>query len=356
MSSPSQRQRRMFLGLLGAPLLAGLSGCGGGGADAGPAAAADTLRQPLGARQSVTRDDPPRRSTRPYERRGITAIVISADGSAIGVAHTDGRVLMLDSQGRETRMLKQRGSSVAVGLVFGADGRDLISIDRDSVAQGWNVETGERRFTLHGHEHGLRAIASNPSGTVVVAAGDSARVLAWDGSSGRLRKVLRGAGDFTNALSVSADGALISAGGADARVLVWETASGRLRLTLRGHTDEVSALSFSPDGRYIASAGDDARVLIWDVASGRQVQALSGQRSALRSLAFNADGSLLAGGGRSGQVLVWDSASLGVVQELTGSITAVNALAFARPQPNRLLAGNEDSQLLSWALPDRQGR
>lgn len=350
MSLENQRQRRMFMGLLGASALAGLTGCGGGGS-----AASDTLRQAMSAPPRVTRDDPPRRRDQPYQRRGVTAIVTSTDGSAMGVAHSDGRVLLLDGRGRETTSLQPAGGAVCVGLVFAADDRVLVGVDRDSVAQGWGVGTGTRQFTLRGHDHGLRAVASGAAGAVVVTGGEGARVLAWDGNNGQLRQVMH-AGDFVNALSVSPDGRLVASGGADARVLVWDTASGKPLLTLLGHAGEISAVSFSPDGRLIASAGDDGKVLIWDVAAGRQVLALAGQRSPLRSLAFNVDGSLLAGGAQDGQVLVWDSTTHGVVQDLTGSTTPVNALAFDRLGRNQLLAGNEDSQLLSWALPARGGR
>ena len=350
MSLENQRQRRMFMGLLGASALAGLTGCGGGGS-----AASDTLRQAMSAPPRVTRDDPPRRRDQPYQRRGVTAIVTSTDGSAMGVAHSDGRVLLLDGRGRETTSLQPAGGAVCVGLVFAADDRVLVGVDRDSVAQGWGVGTGTRQFTLRGHDHGLRAVASGAAGAVVVTGGEGARVLAWDGNNGQLRQVMH-AGDFINALSVSPDGRLVASGCADARVLVWDSASGKLLFTLRGHAGELSAVSFSPDARQIASAGNDGKVLIWDVASGQQIQALAGQRAPLRSLAFNTDGSLLAGGGQSGQVLVWDSATHDVVQDLTGSTTAVNALVFDALGHNQLLAGNEDSQLLSWVLPARGAR
>ncbi len=351
MHSENQRRRRAVLGWLGAPALAALAGCGGGSSSA----STDTLRQAQRVAPRVTRDDPPRRRAQAFERRGITAIVTSADGSAMGVTHTDGRVMLLDSQGRETRTLQPAGSAVCVGLVFSADGRLLVGVGRDGLALGWGVDSGARRFTLRGHDHGLRAVASGARGAVVVTGGEGARVLSWDGNNGQLRQVMH-AGDFINALSVSPDGRLVASGCADARVLVWDSASGKLLFTLRGHAGELSAVSFSPDARQIASAGNDGKVLIWDVASGQQIQALAGQRAPLRSLAFNTDGSLLAGGGQSGQVLVWDSATHDVVQDLTGSTTAVNALVFDALGHNQLLAGNEDSQLLSWVLPARGAR
>ena len=44
--------------------------------------------------------------------------------------------------------------------MFSGDSENLVSVGRDSVAQVWRVQTGERRFSLQGHEHPLRGLAA----------------------------------------------------------------------------------------------------------------------------------------------------------------------------------------------------
>ena len=355
MSSQNQYSRRVSLALLGAPLVSWLAGCGGGSSDSSDSistpASADSLPQPLAAAPKAARS----RMARPDSRQGITAIVRSADGNTVGVANTDGRVLVLDAQGQELRTLAPRGSPMSAGVVFSAGGRLLVSVSRDSLAQGWVVNTGVLEFTLRGHEHGLRAVASSGDGSLIATGGEGTRVITWDGRSGFLRRVFNGPGNFVNALAVSPDSQLLACGDADAQVLLWETASGRQRFNLRGHADEINAVCFSPDGRWLASAGSDRKVPIWDVASGGQMRALAGQRSAVRSLSFNSDGSWLAGGCEDGRVIVWDSATGSVMQDLGGGNAAINSLAFDRRPRNELLAGTADSQVLSWSLPGRNG-
>jgi WD40 repeat protein len=352
MSSQNQYSRRVSLALLGVPVISWLSGCGGGSSDSSSTpASADSLRQPLAAAPKAARS----RMARPDSRQGITAIVRSADGNTVGVANTDGRVLVLDAQGQELRTLAPRGSPMSAGLVFSADGRLLVSVSRDSLAQGWVVNTGVLEFTLRGHEHGLRAVASSGDGSLIATGGEGTRVITWDGRSGFLRRVFNGPGNFVNALAVSPDSQLLACGDADAQVLLWETASGRQRFKLRAHADEINAVCFSPDGRWLASAGSDRKVLIWDVASGSPLRALVGQGSSVRSLSFNSDGSWLAGGCEDGRVIVWDSATGSVVQDLGGGNAAINSLAFDRRPRNELLAGTADSQVLSWSLPGRNG-
>ncbi|MDP9124875.1 MAG: hypothetical protein M3N82_09800, partial [Pseudomonadota bacterium] len=123
-----------------------IAGCGGGSDDESRAQADAALTQRAAVRHAL-----------PYKRTGITAIVASPDGKSVAVAHSDGRVALLDAASHsEIKQLVGGGGRVAAGLVFSADGRYLVSVDRDSSAQVWDVDTGTRRLTLQGHEHPLR--------------------------------------------------------------------------------------------------------------------------------------------------------------------------------------------------------
>ena len=95
-------------------------------------------------------------------------------------------------------------------MAISADGRLLVSVSRDSLAQGWVVNTGVLEFTLRGHEHGLRAVASSGDGSLIATGGEGTRVITWDGRSGFLRRVFNGPGNFVNALAVSPDNATSS--------------------------------------------------------------------------------------------------------------------------------------------------
>jgi WD40 repeat protein len=315
-----------------------LSACGGASDPAAPEPSRGALASERTAEGKNDKAGPKRRA-RSDARKGVTAIAVSPDGASIGATNSDGRVRVLEaSDGRDKKLLKAQGAAAAVGLIFSPDGRYLVSVGRDSVAQSWNVETGDNRFTLRGHEHPLRSVAAG-------ADGEETRVMVWDGTTGRLKRILSGHTDFVNAVSVSPDGRLLASGDADARILVWDIASGRLLHTLRGHADELNAVVFSADGKLLASAGEDGKVILWDTAAGRQVNALAGHLSPVRSLAFNQGGGLLAAGTTNGRVLVWDMATRTVTREFQASNSAVNAVAFGG---NKLFAGTEEELVRSW--------
>lgn len=335
---PGRLTTAVLLGVLGAML----SACGGG-----EDPNAGTTATPLAAAPSAgaTESQAPRRKALAYDRKGVSALVVSPDGKTVALANSDGRVRLLDSSGAAaaTKLLKPAGSGVTAGLIFTGDARYLVTVGRDSLAQVWKVDTGEVRFSLRGHEHALRSITASGDGSLIATGGEETRVMLWDGTTGRLKRIFTGPTDFVNTVSLSADGRWLASGDAAARVLVWNVATGQLLHTLRGHANEVNAVAFSPDGRLIASTGEDGKALLWDATSGTQVAALENSGGAMRSLAFSSDGALIAGGAADGRVLVWDTATHKVSEQLAGPGGAVNALAFDVRNPKQLFVGDAGS-------------
>lgn len=328
----------------------------GGGGAGGASPVTPTMRRADATREEVA-SAAPARKVRGYDRKGITAMSLSPSGDVIGMASADGKVSVVDAKNvQELRVLKAVGGLPAAGLVFSGDSQHVVGVGRDSVAQVWNVESGQKRFALQGHEHPLRCVAASLTGSVIATAGDETRVMVWDGSTGRLKQVLRGAADVINALAISPDARLLASGGADARVLVFDMSSGRVLNTLLGHADEISAVAFSPDGRLLASAGQDGKVLLWDVQAGRQLAGLQGQGVPVRSLAFNDDGRLLAGGLEDGRVVLWSPTTFGVALEVTASSSGINAVAFDTKNKNRLFIGDQDNRLASVIVPASVGK
>ena len=344
----------------------GLSGCGGGGSDpptgaevltgtATNAAAAQAPTQPgMSAQAPESTTARTRRPARSYNRKGVTTITARPDGKAIAVAHADGRIRILDPvDATETKLLKRPDSAAPAGLMYSGDSRYVISAGRDSVARGWNVDTGEQVFTLNGHEHPLRTAAVSADGGLIATAGEETRVLLWSAKTGRLLHARGGHTTFVNALAFSPNGQRLASGDASGRILVWDAASRRLLHRLLGHADELNALAFSAEGTLLASAGEDGKVLLWDVTTGRQVYACSGQQAPVRGLAFDRAGSRLAGGAADGHVLVWDMATRTLTLDLVRSDAGVNAVAFAQDDGASLLAGNEANEVWAWRLPRR---
>ena len=191
--------RREFITLLSALLGTLLCACGGGSDESSSTVTTRPTISALRATPPANDRQAHKRRALAYNRQGITGIVVASDGTAVGVANSDGSVRLLDaSASRETKVLKPPGGAVAAGLVFSANGQYLAGVGRDSVVQVWNVATGAGRFLLHGHEHAIRSIAASADGAVIATGGEETRVMVWDGVTGRLKRIFSGHTDFVN--------------------------------------------------------------------------------------------------------------------------------------------------------------
>ena len=325
------------------------------------------------ARPNEAAAQAPKRSVQSGDVRGVTALTLSRDQIRVGVASADGQVSVLNTAGKEIKQLQSAGGPITTGLVFSANDQYLVAVSRDSSATAWNVETGERRFSLKGQEHALRSVSASADGSLIATGGEETRVMLWDGSNGRLKQILRGPTDFVNSVSVSADARYVASGDANAVVFVWNVATGKILHTLRGHQTEVNAVTFSANSRWLASADQSGKVMLWELANGRSQGALVGQQAAVRSLAFDSDSAWLASGAIDGKVVVWDVATRVELPSVAGwrvgvgsgggattaapkpflggtGGAAVNTLAFAAGSIPQLLVGNDDSHVRSLSV------
>src|SRR5207244_4298319 len=68
------------------------------------------------------------------------------------------------------------------------------------------------------------------------------------------------------ALAIEPGGKSIAAAGDDHVVRIFGVADGQMTHELKGHRDWVRSLAFNPHGKYLTSAGDDHRILFWKTA------------------------------------------------------------------------------------------
>ncbi|MCW5861942.1 MAG: protein kinase [Anaerolineae bacterium] len=180
----------------------------------------------------------------------------------------------------------------------------------------WELETGERRFTIAGDAGGVYRVAYDPQGKRVAAVGTDNQIRILDATTGKLLIQFSGhgagvtAGLFPGTLDVafSPDGARLATAGADGLAKVWDAATGRELLTFTGHTDSLHSLAWSPDGQLIATSSDegDTSVILWNPNTGEIVHRLEGHPFRAWGLAFSPDGSMLVTGGSRGVIKAWD--------------------------------------------------
>jgi serine/threonine protein kinase/WD40 repeat protein len=191
-------------------------------------------------------------------------------------------------------------------LLFSADERFLLGLDRQSTIGVWRVADGQP--VLPKTLSPCRGYAFSPDGKRL-AVGRERQVLCVDLSTGEeVYRFPLPALTFT--LAYSPDSQLLAVGYFAARaVSVYQAASGTLVASLPVGNLPYQNVCWHPDGQRLAVMGPARGVQLWHVASQRKLATLEGHRERVSDIAFHPDGGLLASHAWDGRLVCWDPAT-----------------------------------------------
>jgi WD40 repeat protein len=105
-------------------------------------------------------------------------------------------------------------------VAFAPDGRTLIegNGDWEDNAAIWDVETGKRLHTLHGHAKVVSSVAYSPDSKHVITGGQDGTGRIWNAATGALERLLRlDSASLFQSVTFSADGTQVIPGTPTAR-------------------------------------------------------------------------------------------------------------------------------------------
>jgi len=229
------------------------------------------------------------------------SVAATPDGTRLAVGGTDYVTRLYDlTQPHPTPRLLE-ATKPPIGSVAVHPQADLVAhtSPADGLVWLWTTHAAEALLILIEAADGctLEGVAFHPDGQRVVVGGidylstgerDGA-VCVWDLAT-KLKTVTFDHGVY--AVAVDPSGRYVAGAGLTDSVYLWDLTLNELAFTLEGHGDKVNAVAFSPDGSYLVSAGDDQSVRIWDILSGRLLT-IREFDVAIQSLSFSPDGSQL---------------------------------------------------------------
>lgn len=194
---------------------------------------------------------------------------------AIGCADNTVRIHQATS-GRELLRMNHHENWV-LGVVFGGDGRRIVSVGRDRAAKLIDASSGAFVENINLLRGELTAIVRHPRIEAVVIGGedrvpyfykmDRPRKMLIADDSTLVREFERQDGEIF-ALAVDPRGERLAVGGIAATVPVYDLESGERTATISGHRAGIYTLAFDPTGVEIATAGFDGSLRLYRAVDG----------------------------------------------------------------------------------------
>lgn len=282
--------------------------------------------------------------------RGVSAVVLSPDGSRLATASSEDTLLFdmasfeLIGQtrvwGTQSAAFSRDGERLYIGTRAASDVKVwkfdpvpmppqlliaqarwpniALSPDDRMLAVGSGGHTGDETegltvlyraddgTLLHELPESGRHVAFSPDGKYLATGSRHGAVRLWRPDTGELAMVL------TNAVRVvsmrfSPDGATLVVCSHRDGAWLYDVATGAQRAVAREHVGPVWDAAFSPDGRTLATGGVDQTLRLWDLKTGRQTGRLLGHSFTVSQVVWTPDGRRLITGGADGTVRFWET-------------------------------------------------
>ncbi|ODN01462.1 Guanine nucleotide-binding protein subunit beta-2, partial [Orchesella cincta] len=182
---------------------------------------------------------------------------------------------------------------------------------------------------------------------ILSGSGDSTCAL-WDVESGsRLQSFHGHTGDVMSLdLAPQENGNTFVSAGCDRKALIWDMRTGQCVQTFDGHESDINTVKFHPSGDAIATGSDDATCRLYDLRADREIAVYSKESIifAVNTVDFSHSGRLLFAGYSDYTVNVWDSLKCHRISILYGHDNRVSCLKVS-PDGTAFCTASWDSTL-----------
>jgi WD40 repeat protein len=261
------------------------------------------------------------RETWKGHEKDVNAVACDCSGHRLASAGGDGMVLVRDAASGAV-LHSCRHESEVVAVAFDPKHEDRLATATSRGAFLWTLPGGRdgtpqaRKLT----DADLNAVAIDPPGRRVAAAGDDGWVQVWtvpeegDKTPSLVGKYRHGESAKVYGLAFGGPAGWLASAGSGGTVKLWEARAAdeqpvRTFPAGPGPHSGYRGVAFSPDGRRLATAAEDGTAEVWglEAADARRPQRiLYASPHRVNAVAFSKDGELLATAGRDRLVKVWD--------------------------------------------------
>jgi len=189
---------------------------------------------------------------------------------------------------------------------FSPDGKNILTLSNDSIAQIWNTSEGKLIHTLDAHK--VTSAVYSPDGQSIVSETTGPEVIIWDPVNGGIQQVLKGKENDHHISAVFSNDSKYIITTTHHRyphcgVHLWDIKSGEIKQSLDDYDKYFTSSAISPDNRYIIMIYDTL-AKVWDIETGKVSHSLTGHNEHINSLSFSHEGKNLVTTSRD-EVKIW---------------------------------------------------
>ncbi|GGU44746.1 toll/interleukin-1 receptor domain-containing protein [Lentzea flava] len=245
--------------------------------------------------------DPAKRSTWDTGTSGIRSLAFVPGKPVLTVTVSGGHTWLLDIADPLAAKLitefEPNSESIFTSSAVSADGTTLALAGSDGAVDLWDITgTPARRAVLTGHTMEVSVLRFAPTGSLLASGSKDDTVRLWNTATSQQYGVLTGASLFVTSAAFAPDGGTLAFGDGNGTVHLWDVRDPirpKTAQPLLGHADGINALAFAADSRTLASAGEDVR--LWNVLGAGRSSAVTVLPSGSHTLAFGANHRLATG-------------------------------------------------------------
>ena len=299
-----------------------------------------------------------------------TAVDTSPDGSLIAIAEgqSAGHLWVYDSKTHElVHTFPGPGLAVAPGaLAFHPSGRYVLMAAEDISGRSgakklilWDIDTGEIRWDLEGHETYLRSAAISPDGRLALSGSQAlednpaviGELILWDLETGQMVRQFDTEQDVTAIEFNRAGSHAITSSAFSRSATLWDVETGEALNVFPDQPGFTLSVIFGPDENTIITATHEGNIVEWDIESGRELRRFVGHDGPVWSVALAPNRQMVAAGSADGSIMLWDYGSGQVLHHLAGHAGWVFDVVFSRDS-TRLYSASADGTVHEWAIGD----
>lgn len=245
----------------------------------------------------------------------VRSIAFAPAGDVLALGFAKKRLVLIDAAtGKELAVLEEQPADAPptprvrfTQVAFSGDGKLLAATWLDSGIRIYDVEQRKLIKTLNGHKERVLSIAFSPDQKQLISGSQDKTAIVWDLDRGERRFSLPSQPGVlgVGCVAWSPDGKTLATGSGKDICRLWDAQTGRLLQTLVVHEGKVFEATFSPDGKLLATGGEDHLAKLWDVATGKLVRSYDCRSGKVLCVRFSPDGKSFVTTGRDGDAKLW---------------------------------------------------